>query len=57
MANKVYGITKQALQLAQREVVEEIMRSEYARSVHTVWAGCMIGLRNEYRWNKRKAGE
>lgn len=51
---KVYGVTKKAIQLGQREVVEAIMRAEYERSVHTVWAGVMTGLKCEYNGKKRK---
>lgn len=57
MTNKTYGITQKAIQLGQREVVEAIMRQEYARAEHTVWAGCMNGMRIEYLQNKRKAGK
>lgn len=54
---KTYGITQKAIQLGQREVVAAIMRQEYERAAHTVWAGCMAGLRGEYLNNKRKAGK
>lgn len=55
--DKVYGVTQKMMKLGQREVVEAIMRDEYARSVHTVWAGVMTGLRCEYSIKKRKAGK
>lgn len=53
--SKVYGVTQKMIKLGQREVVEAIMRAEYERSAHTVWAGCMNGMRCEYNDKKRKA--
>lgn len=55
--DKVYGVTQKMMKLGQREVVEAIMRDEYARSVHTVWAGVMTGLKCEFNSKKRKAGK